>query len=356
MTTVEQAETDLIARTRALIPELRERAEATAAARRVPPENIRALQAAGSLKTVQARRNGGYGLGMHAHLDTISSIAEGCGSTAWVSGVVHAHSWLLSHFPAQGQDDVYGADPDSVVAAVIGPRVGRRRGTPTASHTLSGFWPFASGNENAAWLLLGAVVRDESGAVIDEGDFAVPSASIERKDDWFVNGLTGTGSCSVSVENLDVPAHRYLSLPGLIMGNSPGASLHEGWAQRCAPVPVLALALTGGAIGIARQALRDFPALVKGKTIAYTADDQWMHPLTHMQAAEAAMCIHEGTLVLYQLRGRDRRGGTRRPRARPAHARLACGSTALRECAAASTASRSSSTPAAHPASGSRVR
>jgi 3-hydroxy-9,10-secoandrosta-1,3,5(10)-triene-9,17-dione monooxygenase len=298
MTTVEQAETDLIARTRALIPELRERAEATAAARRVPPENIRALQAAGSLKTVQARRNGGYGLGMHAHLDTISSIAEGCGSTAWVSGVVHAHSWLLSHFPAQGQDDVYGADPDSVVAAVIGPRGSATRHSD-GSHTLSGFWPFASGNENAAWLLLGAVVRDESGAVIDEGDFAVPSASIERKDDWFVNGLTGTGSSSVSVENLDVPAHRYLSLPGLIMGNSPGASLHEGWAQRCAPVPVLALALTGGAIGIARQALRDFPALVKGKTIAYTADDQWMHPLTHMQAAEAAMSIHEGTLVLY---------------------------------------------------------
>ena len=84
MTTVEQAEADLIARTRALIPELRERSDATAAARRVPAENIRALQSAGSLKTVQATRNGGYGLGMRAHLDTISSIAEGCGSTAWV--------------------------------------------------------------------------------------------------------------------------------------------------------------------------------------------------------------------------------------------------------------------------------
>ena len=84
------------------------------------------------------------------------------------------------------------------------------------------------------------------------------------------------------------------------MGESPGASLHDGWAHRCAPVPVLALALTGSAIGIATQALRDFPALVKGKTIAYTADDQFSHPLTHMQAAEAAMCIHEGTLVLYR--------------------------------------------------------
>src|SRR5262245_474665 len=148
MTTVEQAETDLITRTRALIPELRGRAEATAAARRVPPENIRALQAAGSLKTIQATRNGGYGLGMRAHLDTISSIAEGCGSTAWVSGVVHAHSWLLSHFPGPGQDDIYGADPDAVVAAVIGPRGSAVRHAD-GSHTLSGFWPFASGNENA---------------------------------------------------------------------------------------------------------------------------------------------------------------------------------------------------------------
>jgi len=256
------------------------------------------MQAAGSLKTIQSTRNGGYGLGIRAHLDTISSLAEGCGSTAWVAGVVHAHSWLLSHFPGQAQDDIYGANPDAVVSAVIGPRGSATR-HGDGSYTLSGFWPFASGNEDADWLLLGAVVKDESGTVIDEGDFAIPIGAVGRKDDWFVNGLTGTGSCSVSVENLEIPAHCYLSLPGLIMGNSPGASLHEGWVHKCAPVPVLAIALTGSAIGIARQALRDFPALVKGKTIAYTADDQWEHPLTHMQAGEAAMCIHEGALVLY---------------------------------------------------------
>ncbi|HMK13172.1 MAG TPA: hypothetical protein VK461_16400 [Acidimicrobiales bacterium] len=298
MTTVEQAEADLIARTRALIPELRSRAEATAEARRVPMENIRLLQQAGSLKTIQSTRNGGYGLGMRAHLDTISSIAEGCGSTGWVAGVVHAHSWLISHFPGEAQDDIYGADPDAVVSAVIGPRGSATR-TADDSYVLSGFWPFASGNEDADWLLLGGVVTDASGAVVDEGDFAVPISDVQRKDDWFVNGLTGTGSCSVTVDEIAIPAHRFLSLPGLIMGASPGMDLHEGWNHRCAPVPVLALALTGAGIGIARQALRDFPALVNGKTIAYTADDQWTHPLTHMQAGEAAMCIHEGALVLY---------------------------------------------------------
>ena len=45
MTVVDaQAGADLIARTRALIPLLRSRAEETAAARRVPIENIRLLQ------------------------------------------------------------------------------------------------------------------------------------------------------------------------------------------------------------------------------------------------------------------------------------------------------------------------
>ena len=289
---------DLIARTRAIIPQLAARAEEAAALRHVREENIRLMQAAGSLKIIQAKRNGGYGAGMRTHLEVVASLAEGCGATAWVAGVTMAHSWLLSHFPVQAQDDAY-ANPDSVVAAVIGPR---GMATKTADgYTLSGFWPFASGNRNSEWLLLGGVVKNEAGEVIDEGDFLVPTSAVTQLDDWFVNGLTGTGSGSGKVENLHIPAHRFCSLPAVVMGQSPGASAHgaDEWNLRCAPVPVLSLALTGSAIGIARQALRDFPGLVKGKTIAYTADDQYSHPLTHIQAGNAAMLIHEGELILF---------------------------------------------------------
>lgn len=299
MTMVEAGiEADLIARTRAIIPELAARAEETAALRRVPEENIRLMQSAGSLKIIQAKRNGGYGASMRTHLEVVASLAEGCGATAWVAGVTMAHSWLLSHFPAQAQDEAY-SNPDNVVAAVIGPR------GVAVQHddgfTLSGFWPFASGNRNSEWLLLGGVVKNEAGEVIDEGDFLVPTSAVTQLDDWFVNGLTGTGSSSVKVENLHVPAHRFCSLGAVVMGQSVGASLHgaDEWNIRCAPVPVLALALTGSAIGIARQALRDFPNLVRGKTIAYTADDQYSHPLTHIQAGNAAMLIHEGELILF---------------------------------------------------------
>ncbi len=93
----------------------------------------------------------------------------------------------------------------------------------------------------------------------------------------------------------------FVSLPGVIARQSPGASLHNDndWVQNCAAVPVLAIALCAGALGIAEQAFDDFPALVKGKTIAYTDDRQDTHPMTQVRYAEAAMLIHEANKLLY---------------------------------------------------------
>jgi len=299
-TTMSVSASEAVARANELIPELRERAAQTALDRRLPQSNIDALRRAGALKTVQAKRNGGYALGIRSHLDVMSALGRGCGSTAWVAGVVHAHAWLVSHFPEQGQDDVYGNNPDAVVSAVIGPR-GKAVRTGDG-YRLEGVWPFGSGSERADWLLLGAVVFDEDGNEIDQGDFMVPQSEVTIKDDWYVSGLAGTGSCTMVVTGTDVPAHRFLSFPGLIMGKTPGAGLHgDDWVQRCAPVPVLTIALCGGAIGIAKQALADFPSVIKGKVIAYTADPQEPHPFTHIRLGDAAGRIREGELLLYSV-------------------------------------------------------
>lgn len=315
-----------------IVPELRSRAEQAAEDRRVPVENIEAMRRAGSLRVVQATRNGGFGLGVRDHLDVISTLARGCGSTAWVAGVVHAHSWLLSHFPEQGQRDIYGADPDAVVAAVLLPR-----GTATrteAGYRLEGVWPFASGCERAEWLLLGAQVV-ENGDVVDEGDFIVAASDVIFHDDWHVTGLRGTGSCTVRVEGIEVPEHRYLSLRGVVAGDTPGASLHtEDWVQRCAPIPVLTIALCGPAIGIAEQALEDFPPLIAGKMIAYTADRQDTHPVTHVRLADAALRIHEARVLLYSCADEidaAGRGGEQLPLLTRARMRVDC-AVAVRRC------------------------
>ena len=287
---------DVVSRTWDIVPNLRARAEATTTNRRLPRENIDDMRRAGSLKTIQAKRNGGYGLGIRSHVDVIRTLGRGCGSTAWVAGVVHAHSWLISHFPEAGQDEIY-ANPDAVVSAVIGPR-GRAVKTATG-YRLTGVWPFGSGCENADWLLLGAVVVDSDGNDIDQGDLAVRRQDVAISDDWYVSGLKGTGSCTMKVTDLDVLDHLFVSLPGVIMGQAPGTSLHEEWVQNSAAVPVLTIALCAGALGIAEQALEDFPAMIKGKIIAYAAQPQDENAITHLRVAEAAMRIHEAKLLLY---------------------------------------------------------
>jgi 3-hydroxy-9,10-secoandrosta-1,3,5(10)-triene-9,17-dione monooxygenase len=306
MTSNSDLATRLVSQARAIAPNLRARAEQTALDRRLPKETIADLRAAGAMKTIQSTRNGGYGLGMREHLDVMTALAEGCGATAWVMGVVQAHSWLVSHFPEQAQDESYGANPDSMISAVIGPR-GVAQKVP-GGFILNGVWPFTSGCENSDWLLLGGVVKDGD-QVIDEGDFMIPTGEATILDDWHTVGLTGTGSCTSTVSDMFVPEHRFCSLPAVIMGNAPGTHLQEGWNHRSSAVGVLALCVASGAIGIARQALADFPAVIKGKTIAYTADDQMSHPNTHRMAAEAAMLLHEGEMILYRCADEIDAGG-----------------------------------------------
>ena len=288
-------------RARELIPELRERAAQTALDRRLPVANIDVLRRSGALKTIQAKRNGGYALGIRSHLDVMSALGRGCGSTAWVAGVVQAHSWLASHFPEQGQDDIYGDNHDTIVSAVIGPR-GKATRTADGYH-LEGVWPFGSGCETRR--LVAARRRrvrrrrqrarpgrlHGSGIVGDDQGRLVRQWSDRHR--LVHDGRHGRRRPCPSLLVAARPHHGK---------QSRARSLHgDDWVQRCAPVPVLTIALCGGAIGIARQALDDFPAAIKGKVIAYTADPQEPHPFTHIRIGDASSRIREGELLLYSV-------------------------------------------------------
>ncbi|MGH7034539.1 MAG: acyl-CoA dehydrogenase family protein [Stellaceae bacterium] len=290
---------EMVARAASLVPSLSARAAEAEQLRRLPDANVRALQEAGLLKILQARRYGGYQMSLHTHIDAIAAVAHGCGSTAWCMGVMHAHSWLMSSFPQAAQEETYGAKPDTIISAVIAPR--GKAEPAEGGYRLNGFWPFASGCQHAHWLLLGAQVLDRDGAVVDEADLLVPSADIVIRDDWNVVGLRGTGSCSILAKDVVVPPHRYLSLPALIEGKTPGADLHEGSLYKSAAVPVLALALAPPALGMAEAALAAFQERLPGREIAYT--DRLVQrdsSTTHRQIAAAATRIHVARLLLHR--------------------------------------------------------
>lgn len=288
----------LVERAERLVPELRERIATAERLRRLPDENVASVRAAGLFKILQARSLGGYEESLRTHIDVVATLASGCAATGWCAGVIHAHSWLMGLFPWQAQSDAFGTDPDAIISAVISPRGTAKR--VNGGYLLNGFWPFCSGCEHAQFLLLGGAVHEDGGSTVDEGDFLVPVADITIKDDWNVVGLRGTGSCSIVANNAFVPAHRYLSLPAVIAGEAPGLKRQEGWLYRAAAVPVLALAITPAALGIAEAALAAFTNRLPGREVAYTQREvQIDMPVTHMQVAEAATKISTARLTLY---------------------------------------------------------
>ncbi|MDH3680818.1 MAG: hypothetical protein OEV40_12800 [Acidimicrobiia bacterium] len=307
MTDIVEAPTtdELVECVRCLAPIWRDRSIAVSDRRRLPDETVDELRAAGLLRVLQARRNGGFELGLSTHLQIVSAIAEGCPSTAWVVGVAHAHSWLLGHFPPAAQDDVYRPDPDALVAAVI--RARGRAERVDGGYRLTGRWPFGSGCEHADWVVLGAEIVDASGRAVDEGDLLLPAADVVLNDDWHVDGLRATGSCSISVDGVFVPEHRFLSLGALAAGTTPGIGHHpNGWLHLASPTPVLAIALTGAAVGAARAGLEEFVRLVPSRTVAYVQpppgdgagmiQSDWS--ATHRLLGDAAIRIDEGELLL----------------------------------------------------------
>jgi 3-hydroxy-9,10-secoandrosta-1,3,5(10)-triene-9,17-dione monooxygenase len=294
------AESDVKAIAAGLVPELRQRAMQTDRDRRVPPENIKLLADSGLLGIFRAKKWGGRELSMRAHVDAVSTVAEGCQATAWVLGVYHAHDYIIGHMNEKAQEEVYTTSPHQAVSAVIGPR-GKAVRKSDGSYVLSGFWPFASGNAASDWMLLGAEVFDEDNSKLDEGDLLVPVRDIVAIDDWHVAGLQGTGSNSVKCTNVVVPAHRFVSLPAILENQTPVFARRDTPAiYKCQGGPALGMFIATSTIGAAKSALQEFLKVVPGKKVLYTEHISHEWSALQKTVGEAASMIHAAELIFYR--------------------------------------------------------
>lgn len=293
-------ESDVIPVAESLIDALKSRAMQAEQERKVPKENFHLLAESGLLGIFRAKKWGGSELSMRAHTDAVSTVARGCQATAWNLGVYHAHDFILGHMPEQAQADVYTTSTHQAVAAVIGPR-GKATRRKDGTYLLSGFWPFASGNAHSDWLLLGAQIFDEKGVKLDEGDLLVPANEIERLDDWHVAGLQGTGSNSVRCTDVEVPAHRYVSLPAILENQTPAFVSHDTPAiYKSQAGPALGMYIMTSSTGAARAALDEFLKVVPGKMVMYTSHVSHEWTALQKEVGEAAGMIHAAELVMYK--------------------------------------------------------
>ncbi|MDN0076400.1 acyl-CoA dehydrogenase family protein [Crenobacter sp. SG2303] len=198
-------ESELIARAQAMIPWLREKADAVEKARTVPNDTIQAFKDAGFFKILQPKCWGGYEMNPNVLNKVLMELARGCPSSAWNVMVLGVHPFEVGLLDSRCGDELWNEDNTRLVSSSYAPF-----GTVKAvegGYVLNGEWKTSSGCDHAeGGTFLGGRV-EENGEMVFRS-FWVQRSDVEIVDDWYVVGLAGTGSKSLMVKDVFVPAYR----------------------------------------------------------------------------------------------------------------------------------------------------
>jgi 3-hydroxy-9,10-secoandrosta-1,3,5(10)-triene-9,17-dione monooxygenase len=243
---------ELLERARSLIPALRDRALQTERDRVIPPETHRAFQEAGFYKLFRPARHGGYEMSIAMLVEVAGELGRGCGSSAWIFTNLAVQNWIVGMHRPQAQDDVWGSNPDALCASSFPTQGGSGRYVD-GGIVLNGLWSFASGIDFVDWENLQVFIPKEGGPP-DHRFVLVPKQDFTIKDDWFVNGLCGTGSKSIEFKDVFVPEHRVLNTQLIGGGPSPGSAVNPGPLYKVPPFSVGTKVFSGVCLGLARGA------------------------------------------------------------------------------------------------------
>lgn len=203
---------ELVERARALVPMLRERADAIEQARRVDDAVIDAFRKAGFFRILQPRKWGGYRMDPVVFMRVLMELGRGCCSSTWNLMILGVHQWEFNHLPDQACADMWAKDDGILIASSYAPFGICRK--VEGGWLLNGTWGTSSGTDHAeGGAFIGARVFDEKQRFIDHRAFLVSRADYEQVDDWFTMGLCGTGSKSVKLKpDTFVPDYRSHSI------------------------------------------------------------------------------------------------------------------------------------------------
>jgi 3-hydroxy-9,10-secoandrosta-1,3,5(10)-triene-9,17-dione monooxygenase len=288
---------EAIRRARALAPSLRARADRAEAGRQMEKETLDDLHRAGLFRFHQPRRWGGMELPFVAMFDVPAEIARGCASTGWNVGNLAIHHWMLALYDERAQQEVWGQDPDALIASGIAFPQGRGRRVD-GGFVISGFWNFSSGVDPATWNMLAVTVRDGD-RVVDHRMCLVPRGEYEIVDDWQVLGMRSTGSKSVRATDVFVPEHRALCMYEIRGGaDFPGARTNPNPMFR---VPLAALGshcLAGAGVGNAQCALELTLEAIQERSTSYTAMRMRDFQAVQLRVARAGAQVDAARLVI----------------------------------------------------------
>ena len=285
----------LIERARALIPAIRDQQDEADRLGHHTAELDRKFTEAGFYRILQPRRFGGYQFGLPVFWRVMLAVSEGDPGTGWALTLGAHHALGIgAWFSEEGQREIFAPEGD-FRAPHRAPPMGQAQ-PAGGGYVVSGTWDYCSGIAHATHFMGNAMVAGTT----DRITAVLPMDQATVLNDWgggATLGMSSSGSNSVRVDPVFVPAHRTAPADwthGETM--APGAALHG--PLYCGRIYGLYHAgLVIPVIGSARAALDEYEQIIKTKMTyfppqvpRYTHPDYqrtYGHALALTDAAEA---------------------------------------------------------------------
>ncbi len=280
---------------RALAPLLTAHSDEGERSRRLAREVVEALVAGGFFRMLVPSSLGGAESDPATFVATVEELARRDAAAGWCIAACATSGMVAAYMDDAAAHDVFGGEA-SVSGGAFAPR-----GTAHADehgYVVSGRWAFASGIDHCDWLMGGCmVIEDGKRQMLSEGrpDIRLvlfPASEVEVIDTWNVSGLRGTGSHDMQVHEVRVPAERSASL----LSDKP---IERGPLYSFPVFGLLALAIAGVALGIARAAIDDLIELAGGKTPTLSSRRLAERPATQAGVARAEATLRAARELLY---------------------------------------------------------
>jgi alkylation response protein AidB-like acyl-CoA dehydrogenase len=252
-----------VERAKALGPAIRAHADASERERRLAPELVLGFHEAGLFRLQLPARFGGAGLTPIEALPVYEEVAACDGSAGWNLVIGAGSGAFLAMLEDPSAIEEIAKTERCLVAGSVNP-LALRLVPERGGYRLSGRLRYASGVSQSTWLMAGGLVFEgEAPRLAGDGLPLIlgaffPTREARVLDTWRTNGLAGTGSHDVLVEDVFVPAARCFDF------RSTTARPHDPLAA----LPLfsrLGGPLVSVAVGIARHAQDELVALAARK-------------------------------------------------------------------------------------------
>lgn len=282
---------------RDLLPMFRERADETEKLRQVPDASVMALEESGFFRMLQPKRFDGLESDPVDFFTAVKEIASADGSTGWISSVLGVHPWQVALFPDEAQQAVWGQDTTTRLSSSYAPT--GKATLAEGGYVLSGKWSFSSGSAHATWVLLGGLVFNEDGNVIDFKTFMVPRKDYEVVDVWNVVGLRGTGSNDIVVKDAFVPSAFTLSMSDTGRCFGPGQEQNDSDLYKLPFHSLFTTTITTPIVGMASGAYAEHVDMQQKRVrAAYLGEKASSDPFAAVRIARAGSEIDAAWALL----------------------------------------------------------